>query len=111
MKPLRWLVAGLLWILAVLVGLVGVLLSVTVLLLDEPTSGLDPKAANNHSILIRGLSEKGAAVLMATHDLFRVKEVGHRVGIMRQGKLVASLRTADVDHAELEEIYLEHMQR
>lgn len=85
--------------------------SVTVLLLDEPTSGLDPKAANDLSRLIRELSTKGAAVLMATHDLFRVKEVGHQVGIMRQGQLVASLHTDEVDHAGLEQIYLEHMQK
>ena len=53
------------------------------LLLDEPTSGLDPKAANELSNLLRELSRDGVAVLMATHDLFRAKEVGNRLGIMK----------------------------
>jgi ABC-2 type transport system ATP-binding protein len=79
------------------------------LLLDEPTSGLDPKAANEFSALLAKLSEDGVAVLMATHDLFRAKESGTRVGIMRQGRLVRTLDTIEVGHADLERIYLEHM--
>jgi ABC-2 type transport system ATP-binding protein len=46
---------------------------------------------------------------MATHDLFRAKESGTRVGIMKQGRLVAEMSTADLGHADLERIYLEHM--
>ncbi|MCU1325673.1 MAG: drrA 3 [Bryobacterales bacterium] len=79
------------------------------LLLDEPTSGLDPKAANEFSALLRKLSGSGAAILMATHDLFRAKETGTRVGIMKHGSLVASYLTSSLGHAELENIYLEHM--
>ena len=80
-----------------------------VLLLDEPTSGLDPKASNEFSALIGQLRERGAAVLMATHDLFRAKESGTRVGIMKRGRLVAELATADIGHADLEQLYLTHM--
>ena len=80
------------------------------LLLDEPTSGLDPKASNEFSALLERLREGGVAVLMATHDLFRAKETGTRVGIMRQGRLAAEMNTADVGHAELEGVYLQHMQ-
>jgi ABC-2 type transport system ATP-binding protein len=79
------------------------------LLLDEPTSGLDPEAAGEFTALLRRLSDDGVAVLMATHDLFRAKEVGHRVGIMKRGRLVDTLPTAAVGHAELERIYLDHM--
>jgi ABC-2 type transport system ATP-binding protein len=79
------------------------------LLLDEPTSGLDPKASNEFSALLRKLSASGAAILMATHDLFRAKETGTRVGIMKHGNLVATYKTSDLGHAELERIYLEHM--
>jgi ABC-2 type transport system ATP-binding protein len=79
------------------------------LLLDEPTSGLDPKASNEFSALLKNLSAGGCAVLMATHDLFRAKETGTRVGIMRHGKLVKMLRTDEFGHADLERIYLEHM--
>lgn len=79
------------------------------LLLDEPTSGLDPKASNEFSELLKKLSGQGVAVLMATHDLFRAKESGTRVGIMKRGKLVNQLRTEEIGHADLERIYLEHM--
>lgn len=79
------------------------------LLLDEPTSGLDPKAANEFSRLLTSLSARGVAVLMAMHDLFRAKETGTRVGIMRHGRLVAEMSTEEIGHADLERIYLEHM--
>jgi ABC-2 type transport system ATP-binding protein len=79
------------------------------LLLDEPTSGLDPKASNEFSALLKKLSDQGVAVLMATHDLFRAKESGTRVGIMKHGQLVAQLNTSEIGHADLESIYLAHM--
>jgi len=79
------------------------------LLLDEPTSGLDPKASNEFSELLVQLKSEGAAILMATHDLFRAKETGTRIGIMRGGQLVQELSTDEVSHADLERIYLEHM--
>lgn len=79
------------------------------LLLDEPLSGLDPKAANEFCALVRELAKDGAAVLMATHDLFRAKELGGRLGIMRAGQLITNLAAADVSHAQLDEIYLDCM--
>lgn len=79
------------------------------LLLDEPTSGLDPKAANEFSELLKKMSAQGTAVLMATHDLFRAKTSGTRVGIMRAGKLVREMNTREIGHADLERIYLENM--
>jgi ABC-2 type transport system ATP-binding protein len=79
------------------------------LLLDEPTSGLDPKASNEFSELLIRLKSDGAAILMATHDLFRAKQTGTRIGIMRDGRLVRELSTVEVSHADVERIYLEHM--
>lgn len=80
-----------------------------VLLLDEPTSGLDPKASNEFSELLLQLSAEGVSILMATHDLFRAKETGDRVGIMKHGILVDDLHTDDIGHADLEALYLQHM--
>jgi len=79
------------------------------LLLDEPTSGLDPKASNDFSELLTTLSQRGVAILMATHDLFRAKESGTRVGIMNHGRLVETLDTKQLGHSDLEQIYLRHM--
>ena len=81
----------------------------SLLLLDEPTSGLDPKASNEFSQLVASLRDEGVAVLMATHDLFRSREVGTRIGIMKRGELVAQFAASDVSHTDLERIYLEHM--
>ena len=79
------------------------------LLLDEPTSGLDPKASNEFSKLVTSLREEGVAVLMATHDLFRSREIATHIGIMKRGELVAQFAASDVTHTDLERIYLEHM--
>jgi ABC-2 type transport system ATP-binding protein len=79
------------------------------LLLDEPTSGLDPSASHEFSQLLRQLRERGIAILMATHDLFRAKEDATRVGIMRHGKLAHTLTAAELSHADLEKLYLETM--
>jgi ABC-2 type transport system ATP-binding protein len=79
------------------------------LFLDEPTSGLDPKASNDFSDLLLRLKNDGVAVLMATHDIFRAKDVATHIGIMKDGSLVNILNNAqDALHAkEIEEIYLQ----
>jgi len=78
-------------------------------LFDEPTSGLDPKASNDFSDIIRQLQAEKAAILMATHDLFRARESGTHLGIMKQGQLVETLQASSVDNTELEQLYLRHM--
>ncbi|REA59671.1 ABC transporter ATP-binding protein [Dyadobacter luteus] len=77
-----------------------------VLLLDEPTSGLDPKASNDFSEIISTLSKNGTAILMATHDIFRAKEVATHIGIMKQGNLQAVVKSSDISANELESLYL-----
>jgi ABC-2 type transport system ATP-binding protein len=77
------------------------------LLLDEPTSGLDPKASNEFSEILRELAKEGTAVLMATHDIFRAKEVAHRIGIMKEGNLVSVIDAKDISANELEKLYLQ----
>ncbi|MDJ1500050.1 ATP-binding cassette domain-containing protein [Xanthocytophaga agilis] len=78
-----------------------------VLLLDEPTSGLDPKASNEFSEILKELSLRGTAILMATHDIFRAKEVAHRIGIMKEGHLVSVIDSRDISATELEQLYLQ----
>lgn len=79
------------------------------LLLDEPLSGLDPQAANEFCTELKSICDSGAAVLMTTHDLFRAKQLGGTIGIMRAGRLVETLRSQDLDAHELERLYLHHM--
>lgn len=81
-----------------------------VYLLDEPASGLDPLASNELSGLLKKLSAEGAAILMASHDIFRVREVCDRIGILKQGNLVKELIADEVSADELEKLYLNYMQ-
>ena len=79
------------------------------LLLDEPTSGLDPSAAHEFSQLLLKLRERGVAILMATHDLFRARDVATRIGIMCEGRLIHNCAAAELTHSGLEKLYLETM--
>jgi ABC-2 type transport system ATP-binding protein len=81
-----------------------------VYLLDEPASGLDPLASNELSVLLKKIANEGAAILMASHDIFRVRETCNRIGIIKHGVLIKEMNTADVTANELEKIYLEYMQ-
>ena len=80
-----------------------------VLLLDEPTSGLDPKSSNDFIHLLKKMKNEGVAILMATHDLFRAKEVSSHIGIMRSGVLENYSRTSNLTLKELETIYIDIM--
>jgi len=77
------------------------------LLLDEPTSGLDPAAANQFSEILIRLRGEGLAILMATHDLFRAREIGDRIGLMAKGSLVEVVSGLEISHHELEQVYLQ----
>ena len=81
-----------------------------VYLLDEPASGLDPLASNELSSLLKKLASEGATILMASHDIFRVREVCNRIGILKNGILVKEINSKDVSANELETLYLNFMQ-
>lgn len=77
-----------------------------VYLLDEPASGLDPYASNQLSEILRMLAANGTTILMASHDIFRVRESCDRIGILKQGKLLHEILSSDVTSNELESLYL-----
>ena len=81
------------------------------LLLDEPSAGLDPEASVEfHDLLLRQ-RDRGAAVLMATHDLFRAREVATTIGLMQAGRLRRPLDASRITASDLESLYLEEMGR
>lgn len=83
--------------------------SAKLLLLDEPTSGLDPSASAEFSRVVRAAAARGTAVLMATHDLYRIKELADRVGVLHRGRIVEDIDPAALDHVALEQLYMERL--
>jgi ABC-2 type transport system ATP-binding protein len=59
------------------------------LILDEPSAGLDPNGAREMRELVRAERDRGATVFFSSHILGQVEAVCDRVGILREGELVA----------------------
>ena len=59
------------------------------LILDEPTNGLDPEGVADMRDLIRSLGRGERTVLLSSHLLTEVEQVSDRVGVIREGRLVA----------------------
>jgi ABC-2 type transport system ATP-binding protein len=78
-----------------------------VIFMDEPTSGLDPKATAEFTTICKELASEGKSIFMATHDLFNAVNVGTHIGIMREGSLVHTLATRDINANQLQQLYLE----
>jgi ABC-2 type transport system ATP-binding protein len=60
-----------------------------ILLLDEPTSGLDPASIDEFHRIVRDLADSGKTILMVTHDVYGACQVADRIGLLRDGRLVA----------------------
>jgi ABC-2 type transport system ATP-binding protein len=59
------------------------------LILDEPTSGLDPLVQQEFGRLVRETVAEGRTVFLSSHVLAEVQDLADRVGIVREGRLVA----------------------
>ncbi|MCK4483851.1 MAG: ABC transporter ATP-binding protein, partial [Candidatus Thorarchaeota archaeon] len=81
-----------------------------VLFLDEPTTGIDTIGARVVRNLLRKLSsEEKRTIVLTTHDLNEVSELCHRVGILNEGRLVATGKPDELEEkykaANLEEVF------
>ena len=78
-----------------------------VIFMDEPTSGLDPKATAEFTNICKALAAEGKSIFMATHDIFNAVNVGTRIGIMKEGSLVHTIPTGEINANQLQQLYLE----
>lgn len=60
-----------------------------ILILDEPTSGLDPLMQNRFIELLEEEKKRGKTILLSSHMFEEVERSCHRVGMIRNGKMVA----------------------
>jgi signal transduction histidine kinase/ABC-type multidrug transport system ATPase subunit len=65
------------------------------LALDEPTAALGVRESRQVEDLIMGLREQGTTILLACHDIDQMFRLADRVVVLRQGRIVADLLTAD----------------
>jgi ABC-type multidrug transport system ATPase subunit len=59
------------------------------LILDEPTNGLDPAGMAEMREFIRALGKGGRTVVLSSHLMREIEQVSDRVGVIRDGSLVA----------------------
>jgi cell division transport system ATP-binding protein len=59
-----------------------------ILLADEPTGNLDPKLSRELLNLFRQVNAQGVTVLIASHDLALIREMGQRVLVLSSGQLI-----------------------
>jgi ABC-2 type transport system ATP-binding protein len=66
------------------------------LFLDEPTTGFDPAARRAAWEMIRSLRSLGKTILLTTHYLDEAEQLSDRVAVLREGRIVAMGRPAEL---------------
>lgn len=79
-----------------------------VLILDEPTTGLDPLAQDAFHALLREEQQRGKTIFFSSHVLPEVQSLSDRVGIIREGRLVAVDTVDALRQSRLKEVRLRY---
>ncbi len=72
-----------------------------VLIFDEPTAVLTPQEIDELMEIMRGLVKEGKSILFISHKLNEIMSVADRVTVLRKGRYVGTVDTADVTKEEL----------
>ena len=72
-----------------------------ILILDEPTAVLTPQESEALFVTLRAMADEGRTVIFISHKLNEVKAVSDRVTVLRGGRNVATLETAEASPREL----------
>jgi ribose transport system ATP-binding protein len=78
------------------------------LIMDEPTATLTEREIEQLFRTIRRLRERGVSIIYISHRLDEVKQVGDRVTVLRDGRKVATLETADASVHQLIRLMVGH---
>lgn len=86
-------------------GLVLALMSQPKLLvLDEPIRGLDPILQDQLHSTLQDSTKNGTTIFMSSHDLGEVERICNRVGLIKNGKLVASETMSTLRRLQIHEV-------
>lgn len=69
-----------------------------VLILDEPTSGLDPVMQEKFVDFIKEEKKHGKTILLSSHIFSEVDATCDRIAIIKEGRLVSTVRANDIKH-------------
>ncbi len=75
-----------------------------VLIFDEPTAVLTPQEIESLMQVIRDLSNEGKSVLIITHKLDEIKEIGHNCSVIRKGKYIGTIVVEETTKEEMAEM-------
>lgn len=76
-------------------------LDAKILIMDEPTSALTEREINELFATIRRLKSQGVSVIYISHRLEELFEIGDRVTVLRDGKVVGTVDISAINKAEL----------
>ena len=72
-----------------------------ILIFDEPTAVLTPQEIKELMQIMKNLAAEGKSILFISHKLNEIMEVSDRVTVLRRGKYIGTVNTADVDEKSL----------
>lgn len=75
-----------------------------ILILDEPTAVLTPQETEKLFQILRKMKADGKAIIIITHKLHEVLSISDRVAVLRKGKYIGSVETAQADEQSLTEM-------
>jgi len=71
------------------------------IIFDEPTASLTPQEIKELIQIMRRLTEEGKSIILITHKLKEIMDVSDRVTVIRKGKGIGTLITAETNPNEL----------
>ena len=72
-----------------------------ILIFDEPTAVLTPQEINELMQIMKNLAAEGKSILFISHKLAEIMAVADRCTVLRKGKYIGTVNTADVTMEEL----------